>query len=76
MEKQLNQNSKNRSKPPSTGQNANRSSLPRVENRPYPPGASRQLLPAASAVTSHEVRCLKVCPNCHSVMHATDKLFS
>ncbi|MBS4171033.1 hypothetical protein NEOC95_001773 [Neochlamydia sp. AcF95] len=50
--------------------------LPRVENRPYPPGASRQLLPAASAVTSHEVRCLKVCPNCHSVMHATDKLFS
>ncbi|MBS4171173.1 DUF6444 domain-containing protein [Neochlamydia sp. AcF95] len=75
LEEQLNQNSKNSSKPPSTDQKANRSSLPKAENRPYHPGASRQLLPA-SAVTSHKVCCLKVCPHCHSDMQATDKLFS
>ncbi|MBS4167038.1 hypothetical protein NEOC65_002141 [Neochlamydia sp. AcF65] len=75
LEEQLNQNSKNSSKPPSTDQKANRSSLPKAGNRPYHPGASRQLLPA-SVVTSHEVRSVKSCLHCHSAMHATDKLFS
>jgi uncharacterized small protein (DUF1192 family) len=75
LEAQLNQNSKNSSKPPSTDQKANRSTTPKAGNRPYHPGASRQLLPA-SAVTSHEVRSVKACPHCHSAMHATDKVFS
>ncbi|BBI16870.1 DUF6444 domain-containing protein [Neochlamydia sp. S13] len=75
MEEQLNQNSKNSSKPPSKDQNANRSPLLKVENRSYHSGASRQLLPT-SAVSSHEVRCLKVCPNCHFAMHAADKFLS
>ncbi|WP_213155851.1 hypothetical protein [Neochlamydia sp. AcF65] len=71
----LNQNSKNSSKQPSIDHKANRPITPKVKNRPYHPGANRQLLPA-SAVTLHEVRCLKVCPHCHSAMHATDKIFS
>ncbi|KIC75772.1 Transposase of ISBst12-like element, partial [Neochlamydia sp. TUME1] len=75
LEEQLNQDSKNSSKPPSTDQKANRSLLTKAENRPYHPGASRYLLPA-SAVTSHEARCLKACPHCYSAMHATDKIFS
>nr|WP_166157949.1 DUF6444 domain-containing protein [Neochlamydia sp. AcF84]NGY95836.1 hypothetical protein [Neochlamydia sp. AcF84] len=65
LEEQLNKNSKNSSQPPSTDQKASRSSLPKAENRPYHPGASRKLLPA-SAVTSQEVRSVKVCPLCHA----------
>ncbi|BBI18231.1 DUF6444 domain-containing protein [Neochlamydia sp. S13] len=75
LEAQLNQNSKNSSKPPSTDQKANRSITPKAGNRPYHPGASRQLLPA-SAVTSHDVRSVKVYPHCHSAMRATDKVLS
>ncbi|WP_166154290.1 DUF6444 domain-containing protein [Neochlamydia sp. AcF84] len=40
LEEQLNQNSKNSSKSPSTNQKVNYSLLPQAENRPYRSGAS------------------------------------
>ncbi|KIC75579.1 hypothetical protein DB42_AA00670 [Neochlamydia sp. EPS4] len=55
LEEQLDQYSKNSSKPLTTDQEASCSSLPQAENRPYHPGANRELLPAR-AVISYEVR--------------------
>ncbi|WP_044882659.1 transposase [Neochlamydia sp. EPS4] len=75
LDVQINQNSKNSSEPPSTDRKASRSSTLKTENRPYHPGANRDLLPA-SAVISHDARCLKVCPQYPSAMQMTDKVFS
>ncbi|MEX0962401.1 MAG: DUF6444 domain-containing protein [Simkaniaceae bacterium] len=55
LEDQINKNSKNSSKPPSTDQKPNHRSEKKRKNNSYHPGASRQLLPA-NAVTSREIR--------------------
>ena len=73
LESQLNQNSKNSSKPSSSDQ---KSSLPRVnrkETRPFHPGASRQLLPE-SMITSSTERRVDICPRCRSTMNSTGEI--
>lgn len=75
LEDQLNKNSKNSSKPPSTDQKSSRSSDKKKERRSYHPGASRQLLPE-TAVTSRETRTVKQCSRCGSSMISTGKVLS
>jgi transposase len=70
---QLNQNSKNSSKPPSSDQKSNLPRVKKTEARPFHPGASRQLLPE-SMVTSRTERRMDTCPRCRSVMHATGEI--
>ncbi|MBI3901088.1 MAG: hypothetical protein HY324_02930, partial [Chlamydiia bacterium] len=73
LEAQLNQNSKNSSKPPSSDKKANLPPPQKKEKRPYHCGISRQLLPE-SAVTSHERRCVEICPRCRSKLIHTDHI--
>ena len=73
LEAQLNQNSKNSSKPPSSDQKTNVPPKKRKEGRPYHPGASRQLL-SEDMITSQEERIIKNCPNCGSLMELTGKV--
>lgn len=75
LESRLNKNSKNSSKPPSSDQKPNRFPSKKKENRPYHPGASRQLLPA-NAVNSREERKIEVCSKCGSSMIPTGKVSS
>ena len=70
LESQLNNNSKNSSKSPSSDQKSNLPRMPRKETRPFHPGASRQLLPE-SMVTSHTHRQVDTCPRCRSAMLTT-----
>ena len=77
LEAQLNQNSKNSSKPPSSDQKpnlppSNTGDMPK--RGPYHAGVSRVLLPEGS-VTSREVRALDVCPRCRSQMERTGEVY-
>ena len=74
LEDQLNKNSKNSSKPPSSDQKPNCKNK-KKETRPYHLGASRQLLPE-SAVTSRDERKIEQCSRCGSPMIPTGKLLS
>ena len=73
LEARLNQNSKNSSKPPSSDQKPNIPPKQKKEQRPYHPGASRQLLPE-DAVTSRDIRIIKNCPHCGSPMKSTGEV--
>lgn len=73
LEAQLNGNSKNSSKPPSSDQKSNLPHIKRKETRPFHPGASRQLLPE-SMVTSRTERQIDICPRCRSDMIKTGKI--
>jgi len=73
LEAQVNKNSKNSSKPPSSDQKPNLPPAQKKEHRPYHPGASRQLLPE-SVVTSREVRRIENCPRCRSHMEPTGEV--
>jgi transposase len=75
LEAQINQNSKNSSKAPSSDRKKNSSPLKDKKNRSYHPGANRQLLPK-EAVTSKETRLTETCPRCSSTMNPTDKVVS
>lgn len=75
LEDQLNKNSKNSSKPPSSDQKPSKPPGEKKERRPYHPGASRKLLPE-SAVTSRDVRKIEQCSRCGSSMTSTGKVFS
>jgi transposase len=73
LENQLNKNSKNSSKPPSTDQKSSVPRKARKEARPFHPGASRQLV-EESLVTSQTDRHIDVCPRCHSAMIPTGEV--
>jgi transposase len=73
LESQLNKNSKNSSKSPSSDQKSNIPPKKRKETRPFHPGASRQLLPE-SMVTSQTERKIDFCPRCRSAMFATGEV--
>ena len=73
LEAQINKNSKNSSKSPSSDKKPNLPLSQKKEYRPYHPGASRQLLPE-SEVTSRDVRKVAYCPRCRSVMQATEEV--
>lgn len=73
LESQLNKNSKNSSKSPSSDQKSNLPPKKRKETRPFHPGASRQLLPE-SMVTSHTDRRVDACPRCCSAMLSTGEI--
>ena len=75
LEDQLNKNSKNSSKPPSSDQKPSQGSGKKEERRPYHPGASRKLL-SESAVTSRELRKVEQCSRCGSSMAPTGKVSS
>lgn len=75
LEDQLNKNSKNSSKPPSSDQKASSPSNTKKECRPFHLGASCQLLPE-SFVTSRESRKVEQCPHCRSEMMVTDEIVS
>ena len=75
LEDQLNKNSKNSSKPPSSDQKSNLPSVKKKEKRPYHPGASRQLL-SESYITSRETRKVDKCSRCGCHMNVTDKVLS
>ena len=74
LEAQLNKNSRNSSKPPSSDQKGNvpQSERNKTKRRPYHPGASRQCLPQ-DMVTSREKRRIEICPRCRSQMEPTGK---
>lgn len=73
LESQLNKNSKNSSRSPSSDQKSNLPPKKRKETRPFHPGASRQLLPE-SMVTSHTYRRVDACPRCRSAMISTGEI--
>lgn len=76
LEARINQNSKNSSKPPSSDQKPNLSSLDTSDSpkkAPYHTGVSRTLLPESS-VTSREIRSIGVCPRCRSQMQQTGEV--
>lgn len=73
LESQLNKNSKNSSKPPSSDQKSNLPQTKRKEARPFHPGASRQLLPE-SMVTTQTERKIDSCPRCRSAMVPTGEV--
>ena len=75
LEDQLNKNSKNSSKPPSSDQKPSRPSNKKKDKRPYHPGASRQLLPE-SALTSRDTRKVEQCSRCGSSMNLTGRVLS
>jgi len=75
LEDQLNKNSKNSSKPPSSDQKPSHFPVKGKNGRPYHPGASRQLLPESS-VTSRELRRVECCPRCQSSMKPTGEVVS
>jgi transposase len=70
LESQINKNSKNSSKPPSSDRKSNLPLIKKKESRPFHPGASRQLLPE-SMVTSRTERKVDACPRCRSAMIPT-----
>lgn len=74
LESQLQQNSKNSSKPPSSDRKSNLTPKKKRGGRPFHPGASRQLLPE-TAVTSREIRTIEYCPRCHSRMVPTGDVY-
>lgn len=67
LESQLNKNSKNSSKPPSSDQKSNLPRINKKDTRPYHPGALRKLLPE-TMITSQTDRRIEVCPRCRSAM--------
>ena len=73
LESQLNKNSKNSSKPPSSDQKPNGPPAKGKKKRRFRTGISRQLLPE-SEVTSHEKKSIDTCPKCHSTMKTTGKV--
>lgn len=73
LEAQLNNNSKNSSKPPSSDQKSNIPRIKRKDIRPFHPGASRQLL-SDSMVTSQTERKIELCPRCRSKMDETGEV--
>jgi transposase len=73
LESQLNKNSKNSSKSPSSDQKSNLPQIKRKETRPFHSGASRQLLPE-SMVTSRTERRIETCPRCRSTMLSTGEV--
>jgi len=75
LEGQLNKNSKNSSKPPSSDQKPSNPSGKKKDGRPYHPGASRQLLPE-SVITSRDIRKIEYCPRCQSSMDPTGDVLS
>lgn len=70
LEDQINKNSKNSSKPPSSDQKPNHQSEKKRNKSSFHSGAFRQLLPA-NLVTSREVRKVEHCSNCGSQMNPT-----
>jgi hypothetical protein len=73
LESQLNNNSKNSSKPPSSDQKSNLPPRKRKETRPFHPGASRQLVPESMVTTQIERR-IETCPRCRSFMIPTGEI--
>jgi hypothetical protein len=73
LESEVNKNSKNSSKPPSSDQKSNLPPKQKREKRPFHPGASRQLLPE-SMVTSQTERRVDICPKCRSSMALTGEV--
>ena len=73
LESQLNKNSKNSSKPPSSDQKPNTLPAKEKKKRRFRTGVSRQLLPE-SEVTSHEKKAIDTCPKCCSTMKTTGKV--
>ena len=70
LEAQINKNSKNSSKPPSSDQKSNLPRMQRKESRPFHPDASRQLLPE-SMITCQTERRVDFCPRCRAAMQDT-----
>lgn len=75
LENQLNKNSKNSSKPPSSDQKPSSAPNKKKQGKSFHRGASRQLLPQSS-VTSQEIRKIEKCSRCGSSMKPTGKVFS
>jgi transposase len=73
LEDQLNKNSKNSSKPPSSDPKPNLPPKQKKEKRPFHLGASRQLLPQ-SLVTMQTERQVDTCPRCRSKMAPTGEI--
>lgn len=73
LESRLNKNSKNSSKSPSSDQKPNLLRRQPKEQRPFHPGASRQLLPE-NRLTSLEQRKIEICPRCDVAMESTGRV--
>lgn len=72
LKSQINLNSKNSSRPPSSDYKANIVSKVTNDSRTYHPGAARTLLPE-NMVTSREIRTIEKCPRCRSAMELTEE---